>query len=181
MKTSYIIAGLIVLAVGSLFFMSLAKSEPDVQQETATTTSEDVNLERSGEPVSPPSVSDLPAPTAPDTPVSSDGSSDEAPSGGPIGVGAGGGVSGSIGAEPAPTRITAVQLQSHNSASSCWVVFRGSVYDVTAWLSQHPGGVQAIAQHCGTLNFEAAFMGQHGDRNIERFYQETTLVGQYAG
>ncbi len=36
-------------------------------------------------------------------------------------------------------RITAAELSRHNNASDCWVAIKGKVYDVTAFLYEHPG------------------------------------------
>lgn len=60
---------------------------------------------------------------------------------------------------------TLKQVQQHNSASDCWAAINGGVYDLTSWISQHPGGPDKIEGLCGkdgTSNFE----GQHsGDSN----------------
>lgn len=65
---------------------------------------------------------------------------------------------------PAPTAgmFTTVQVASHNSASSCWSIVDGNVYDLTNWIGQHPGGEQAIKGLCG-IDGTAAFHGQHGN------------------
>jgi cytochrome b involved in lipid metabolism len=55
------------------------------------------------------------------------------------------------------------QVALHKDAGSCWTVVRGSVYDLTLWVSQHPGGREAIVGMCGkdaTVGFEA----QHGEQ-----------------
>ncbi len=53
------------------------------------------------------------------------------------------------------------QVKQHNSASSCYTAINGSVYDVTSWINQHPGGASAILSLCGT-DGSAAFDAQHG-------------------
>lgn len=52
-------------------------------------------------------------------------------------------------------------VKTHNSALSCFTTISGSVYDVTSWIKQHPGGSQAILSLCGT-DGTAAFTDQHG-------------------
>ncbi len=37
----------------------------------------------------------------------------------------------------------------HNRASDCWLVINNKVYDVTKFLSQHPGGSEIIVPYCG--------------------------------
>ncbi|ORY17987.1 FMN-dependent dehydrogenase-domain-containing protein [Clohesyomyces aquaticus] len=42
------------------------------------------------------------------------------------------------------------EVAKHNTADSCWVVLYGSVYDVTDFIPDHPGGAKAILQLAGT-------------------------------
>ncbi len=62
---------------------------------------------------------------------------------------------------PKPSGYTMAQVAAHNTQSSCWTAINGSVYNVTSWISQHPGGAQAIISLCGT-DGSAAFNDQHG-------------------
>lgn len=56
------------------------------------------------------------------------------------------------------------EVATHNSASSCWSAVNGSVYDLTSWISEHPGGSRAILGICGK-DGSAAFNNQHeGER-----------------
>lgn len=57
---------------------------------------------------------------------------------------------------------TMAQVAEHNSATSCWTVIDGEVYDVTDWISQHPGGPDRIKALCGT-DGTSNFQGQHLD------------------
>lgn len=41
------------------------------------------------------------------------------------------------------------EVQKHNSASDCWVVIDGKVYDVTEFISMHPGGASIIIRNAG--------------------------------
>ena len=46
--------------------------------------------------------------------------------------------------------ITKVELQSHNSAASCWIAIDGSVYDITGYLSEHTSVHQySLLPWCG--------------------------------
>lgn len=56
---------------------------------------------------------------------------------------------------------TMAQVATHNGASSCWTAIGGDVYDLTSWISQHPGGEQAILSICGR-DGTAAFESMHG-------------------
>ena len=67
-----------------------------------------------------------------------------------------------VAANPSPTTTyTVVDVATHNSKTSCWTAINGDVYDVTTWITQHPGGQRAILSLCGT-DGSAAFNGQHG-------------------
>lgn len=54
------------------------------------------------------------------------------------------------GAAPAEASYSLAQVANHASASDCWVVVSGKVYDVTSYAAIHPGGAQAITSLCGT-------------------------------
>jgi cytochrome b involved in lipid metabolism len=67
---------------------------------------------------------------------------------------------------PAPTQYpitqsTVNEVISHNKPTDCQVVVGGNVYDLTSWISQHPGGKETIIGLCGT-DGTAAFAAQHG-------------------
>lgn len=62
---------------------------------------------------------------------------------------------------PSQDGITMAQVAEHSSAASCWTVIRDSVYDLTNWISKHPGGAGAITQLCGKDGTEK-FVGKHG-------------------
>lgn len=40
------------------------------------------------------------------------------------------------------------KISSHNSKEDCWLLINNKVYDVTSFISSHPGG-SAILQGCG--------------------------------
>jgi cytochrome b involved in lipid metabolism len=57
------------------------------------------------------------------------------------------------------------EVATHSTPENCWTVIRGSVYDVTAWITQHPGGEKAILKTCGidaTLLFDNKHGGSEG-------------------
>lgn len=60
-----------------------------------------------------------------------------------------------------PVYYTWAQVASHNSSASCWTVVNGGVYDLTSWISNHPGGEKAIRSMCGSDGSED-FNEQHG-------------------
>ena len=60
-----------------------------------------------------------------------------------------------------PAGYTMEQVKANNSATKCWSAIDSKVYDLTNWISSHPGGAGAITSLCGT-DGTAAFKGQHG-------------------
>ena len=73
--------------------------------------------------------------------------------------------------QPVPIGITMAQVAAHASISSCWTVIRGNVYDLTTWISKHPGGKSAISKLCGRDGTNE-FVDQHGGSA----QQENTLA-----
>lgn len=59
-----------------------------------------------------------------------------------------------------PAVYTLAQVSAHDAQDDCWVAIGGSVYDVTQWIPQHPGGPERIIPLCGT-DATAAFTTQH--------------------
>lgn len=65
------------------------------------------------------------------------------------------------GSTAAPTKsFTMAEVRQHASRASCWAVVDGKVYDLTSWISRHPGGPDRILGLCGT-DGTAAFTQQH--------------------
>jgi hypothetical protein len=55
---------------------------------------------------------------------------------------------------------TMAQVKANNTAKSCWTAIDGFVYDLTKWISAHPGGSGAILFLCGT-DGSNAYKAQH--------------------
>ena len=72
--------------------------------------------------------------------------------------------------------LTAEQVAMNDSEESCWTIVNGSVYDLTDWVSKHPGGASRILQLCGT-DGTSLFEGQHGGSSGP----ESTLEGYLLG
>jgi uncharacterized membrane protein len=68
------------------------------------------------------------------------------------------------------------QVKQHNSAADCWAAINGGVYNLTEWVSQHPGGSDRIVPLCGT-DASAAFNNQHSGQGKP----ESTLTRFYIG
>ncbi|MCH8570824.1 hypothetical protein LSI54_05550 [Nesterenkonia sp. AY15] len=63
--------------------------------------------------------------------------------------------------EPSDDVLTMDQVEENDSPDSCWAVMDGTVYDLTDWIEDHPGGADRIEGLCGTDAAEA-FEAQHG-------------------
>ena len=55
---------------------------------------------------------------------------------------------------------SASEVASHNTATDCWVVIEGSVYQLDKYMSQHPGGKAVLTSLCGK-DGSKAFASQH--------------------
>ena len=55
---------------------------------------------------------------------------------------------------------TMADVKKANTRAKCWSAIDGNVYDLTAWISSHPGGAGAITFLCGT-DGSNAFKAQH--------------------
>ena len=76
-------------------------------------------------------------------------------------VGSAGGSSAAGGTGSIVATFTMGEIAKHNTSVSCYTAINGSVYDLTKWIPQHPGGEAAIKGLCG-VDGTAAFNGQHG-------------------
>ena len=76
-------------------------------------------------------------------------------SGALIGVGI-----GPAGAANTNKAISIAEVRKHNKPTDCWAVISKKVYDLTKWVSQHPGGSAAISRLCGT-DGTRSFTGKH--------------------
>jgi cytochrome b involved in lipid metabolism len=52
------------------------------------------------------------------------------------------------GTQDGVTRYELGVVSAHDSETDCWIVLEGKVYDVTPFISSHPGG-EAILEGCG--------------------------------
>mmetsp|Transcript_125188 Transcript_125188/g.359538 ORF Transcript_125188/g.359538 Transcript_125188/m.359538 type:complete len:97 (-) Transcript_125188:252-542(-) len=45
--------------------------------------------------------------------------------------------------------LTAEEVAKHSTEADCWIIVGDEVYDVTAFLQDHPGGKRPILQYAG--------------------------------
>ena len=77
------------------------------------------------------------------------------------------------------TGYTMDKVKANNSATSCWSVIRGNVYDLTKWINQHPGGSGAIRGLCGT-DGSAEFTAKHQGQSNPESRLTSYLLGPLA-
>ena len=83
-------------------------------------------------------------------------------------------------ATPTPTPTVAgytmAQVRANNTAKSCWTAIDGYVYNLTNWISAHPGGAGAILFLCGT-DGSNAFKAQHENQSRPAVRLDTYRIG----
>jgi len=72
--------------------------------------------------------------------------------------------------------VSSDELKKHNSASDCWLAIEGKVYDVTSFITSHPGGI-AITLGCGKdattlfrLRPNGTSHSQRAEQMLPKFY-----------
>lgn len=78
-----------------------------------------------------------------------------------------------------PKTFTAADVATHNSASSCYTIINGNVYDVTSFASKHPGGAEKVLSLCGK-DGSSAFDKQHGGQSKPEVTLATLKIGTLA-
>ena len=91
--------------------------------------------------------------------------------------------SGSIGSKvksPYTWReYTPAEIALHNSVSATWMIIHGKVYDVHAFMEDHPGGPEILTQHAGkdaTQDFEETFHSASAREQLKDY-----CIGRVAG
>lgn len=77
--------------------------------------------------------------------------------------------------EVGTTSYTLAEVATHNSASDCWLIVDGSVYNATEFIPNHPGGA-AIIKGCGK-DATSLFEGQQKHQAEAQAMLETLKIG----
>jgi cytochrome b involved in lipid metabolism/uncharacterized membrane protein len=67
-------------------------------------------------------------------------------------------------------------VAANATEDSCWAIIDDNVYDLTDWISSHPGGASRIIGLCGT-DGTSQFQGQHGGSSSAQGTLERYLLG----
>jgi len=71
--------------------------------------------------------------------------------------------------------LSLAEVEKHNSSADCWVIIKDSVYNVTGYLSSHPGGSGRISTYCGR-DLTNAFLSQSHSPMADRL-RSSMLLG----
>ena len=66
------------------------------------------------------------------------------------------------------TKLTIEEVSKNDSVTSCWSIIYGNVFNLTKWITKHPGGAEKIRAICGkdgTNTFERQHTGDGGASN----------------
>ena len=74
---------------------------------------------------------------------------------------------------------TMAQVKANKSASKCWSVINGNVYDLTAWINSHPGGSGSIISLCG-IDGTQDFLAMHRNQSKPESRLSSYLLGPLA-
>ncbi|CAK7206869.1 hypothetical protein SEUCBS139899_009675 [Sporothrix eucalyptigena] len=75
--------------------------------------------------------------------------------------------------------LSAKEIGQHSSRQSCWVIVHGSVYDVTDFLPEHPGGEKIILKYAGR-DATAAFDPVHPPDTLDKYLDKSKHLGPVA-
>ena len=78
--------------------------------------------------------------------------------------------------EPVESKYSMANIAKNNSTSSCWAAISGKAYNLTDWISKHPGGAGAIVSICGT-DATSVFQGRHGGQSAPASSLSVYLLG----
>lgn len=83
-------------------------------------------------------------------------------------------------ASASTTGFTFADVQKHRATTDCWTAINGGVYNLTNWISKHPGGSGVIESICG-IDATSAFTGQHGNQSEPNQALASFLLGPVKG
>jgi len=73
-------------------------------------------------------------------------------------------------------KYTYREINKHNREEDCWVIIHDKVYDVTAFLNEHPGGPILITDYAG-IDATKAFDDQEHSESAKRMLAKYLVGG----
>ena len=92
----------------------------------------------------------------------------------------GGATAGSPDGSTTTTELTSEEVAKHSTGKDCWSVVDGVVYDLTSYVTDHPGGSAIIKELCGR-DATQSFAGQHGNASTPLAVLTAFEIGKLAG
>jgi fatty acid desaturase 2 (delta-6 desaturase) len=71
---------------------------------------------------------------------------------------------------------TRAEVGQHKTPDDCWIIVNGKVYNVTKWLSRHPGG-KRIIQHYAGEDASLAVESFHNNKKLVHSYMQKFYIG----
>ncbi|GMM42689.1 L-lactate dehydrogenase (cytochrome) [Hanseniaspora uvarum] len=81
--------------------------------------------------------------------------------------------------EPSKKNLPTISLEEfvkHSKPEDCWVIINGIVYDLTNFISQHPGGPEIIKANCGH-DVSKLFNPLHAKDMIDKYIDKKDIKG----
>lgn len=78
--------------------------------------------------------------------------------------------------DSAPRTYTLAEVAQHSTQESCWTAVGDSVYDLSSFVAQHPGGERNIMKICG-VDGTALFEAQHGSTESAQSVLASLKIG----
>ena len=75
--------------------------------------------------------------------------------------------------------VQIAQVAAHNTAKSCYIRLLDYVFDVTTFLTRHPGGEKILLQQAGDKDRSSIFAGVHSNKAAKML--PNLLVGTISG
>lgn len=75
------------------------------------------------------------------------------------------------GSKPNGLLLTFSEIAKHDKESDCWQIINGKVYDVTDFLSRHPGGSEIMIKYCGKDATQAYLTKEGRGEHSSKAYQ----------
>jgi len=75
-----------------------------------------------------------------------------------------------------PREISPALLATKNSIHECWIAYEGDVYDVTRWLSLHPGGMRSIMS-AGGQDATDVMRSLHAPTTLKDYVKRVRKIG----
>jgi cytochrome b involved in lipid metabolism len=75
-----------------------------------------------------------------------------------------------------PIELSMSMVAQKNTPENCWAVVSNNVYNLTAYITAHPGGAANITNLCGT-DATAAFTNQHGQSSKPNTTLNSFVIG----